>query len=249
MSLLHDRVAPLITTIVVPLTVAITGVLAWNLNRSVSTMDREIKTREQIHLETTSDRDFQFKIYEAVTNSLETTDVRKQRVAKALIFAMLADDDPLRAGLLEVLSAEGSEEIRTEAAAALSELGRFTADQAEIQHQAIVTGTDWQSYNYDIFWCTANGDDNRETANRVLESFRQANVKGRLRLRELPASINASPGYRISGLMIRRESGEEAAASDAKQIADTVIGGRGNGFVQSLSRQRTPNYISLFVCR
>ena len=249
MKRLREDIAPLITAIVVPLIVAITGVLAWNLNRSVAVLDNEIRAREQARLETVGDRDFHFRIYEAVTSSLETTDVRSQRVAKALVIAMLEPEDTLRSGLLEVLSAEGSGDVRVEAATALSELAGFAADQSAVTRGAVVPGSGWQTYSFDVFWCTANGEGARRVADQVLAGLAAANVTGRLRRRELAPSINASPGYRIEGLVIRREAGEEAVALEARRIADAAIGATASGFVQTLSRQGTPNYLSLFVCQ
>jgi hypothetical protein len=59
---------------------------------------------------------------------------------------------------------------------------------------------------------------------------------------------HASPGYHISGLIIRREIGEEASAAALKQVADQAYKPRGEFTVMS-SRQSTPGYLSMFVCQ
>jgi hypothetical protein len=99
----------------------------------------------------------------------------------------------------------------------------------------------------DVFWCSDRGQAAKEGAEQVRSSLEKAGAKGRLRVRELPASINASPGYQISGLVIRREVGEDVVAAGLKAAADPMFQPSGE-FATTLSRQSTPGYLSMFVC-
>ena len=75
-------------------------------------------------------------------------------------------------------------------------------------------------------------------------------AKGRIRIRELPDSINAKSGYQIDGYAIRRNSNEKEAAVALKLLAEQALEKSGNRsiFNLSLTRQSTPWYISAFLC-
>ena len=129
----------------------------------------------------------------------------------------------------------------------MEESRRFATEQA-LGVAASTINEDWRSYNVDVFWCKATGDAARVGAEKVVSTLQAAGAKGRLRVRELPVSINASPGYQISGLVIRREIGEEASAAALKLVADQAYKPRGE-FTVMASRQSTPGYLSMFVCQ
>jgi hypothetical protein len=65
--------------------------------------------------------------------------------------------------------------------------------------------------------------------------------------RDSAQQVSASPGYNITGLVIRREPQEAEAAESIKAVVDSAVSGKA-GFLLAGSRQRTPGYISLFVC-
>lgn len=74
----------------------------------------------------------------------------------------------------------------------------------------------------------------------------------RWEVKQLPAVLNASPGYRVDSNQIRfnRDDGEEAASLALAKL----LGGSGalpasqRAFDRRLVRQRTPQYLSVFVC-
>ena len=121
-------VAVPVVTLIIGIVTAVTGTLVLSLDRSVKSFDAQLKLREAERLDVVEQRqtlqqqmEVRFRIYEAVTHSLESADARKQRVAAALVLAMLEPDDSLRLGLLEILSSEATPEIKAEATKALTE--------------------------------------------------------------------------------------------------------------------------------
>jgi hypothetical protein len=250
------KVTDFVTGVVVPLVTAITGIFVFSLDRQVKTFDGQLKVREATRLDTAEQRqsaqqqvDLRFRIYDAATKSLESGDARNQHVATSLVIAMLEPDDPLRSGLLEVLTNQAEPAVKEQAKNALQESSQFIAQQALAPvAAATVSSDDWRAYNLDLFWCAAVGSSAKDKAERIEQALHNAGSKGRLRVRELGATINASPGYRISGLMIRREGNEASAAEAVKKIADSSAGDSG-GFLLTNSSQGTPGYMSLFVCQ
>ena len=239
----------IVKNVLVPVVTVVMAYLVYSLDTSVKTFDGQLRAREAARLEVFDDRETRFKIYDAVTKSLESTDVRRQAVAQALVLSMLAADDALRVGLLEVFRTQGAnEEVKGSAKTAIEESRRFATQEQAPRAGDAASGNDWRSYNVDVFWCTAFGEPARTGATRVVSSLQNAGAKGRLRVRELPASINASPGYQISGLVIRREVVEDAAASGLKHAADQAYQPTGE-FAITASRQPTPGYLSVFVCQ
>lgn len=243
-------------TIVVPVVTTATGVLALVLNNSVSKFEGKLKEREVDRADATERRlvveqqaQVHLQVYDAVMKSLDSSDVRKQKVATSLVVAMLKADDAMRIGLLDVLKNEAAVEVQKQASVALDETKKFVTEQETVAPVTTASLDQWTSYNLDIFWCTANGSSARDGAARIKDALQQAGAKGRLRVREFSDSINSSPGYRISGLAIRRETTEEGVAQAIKKIADQAYGSQGEGFQLTLSTQGTPGYMGLFVCQ
>jgi hypothetical protein len=121
-AFIKDVAVPVVT-LIIGIVTAVTGTLVLSLDRSVKSFDAQLKLREAERLDVVEQRqtlqqqmDVRFRIYEAVTHSLESADARKQRVAAALVLAMLEPDDSLRLGLLEILSSEATPEITRERA-------------------------------------------------------------------------------------------------------------------------------------
>jgi hypothetical protein len=245
-------IGQIVTTIVVPAITAVTGFLVFVLDGQVKAVDNKLKIRQEERLDLAGQRDsaqqvseVRFRIYDAVTKSLETPDPRRQDVAIALVRGMLSIDDPLRAGLLAVFRSSGTSQVKDQAGELLQETRRFTEQQQVIPTETTpTTSTDWRSYNIDLFWCSLPA---QAIASGVKQRLLDREARGRLRIRELPPSINASPGYNVAGLVIRREPQEADVAESIKAVADSAVSAKG-GFLLAGSRQRTPGYISLFVC-
>jgi hypothetical protein len=104
----------------------------------------------------------------------------------------------------------------------------------------------WRDFSYDIFWCTTGGKPAEGQAQKLAEHIkRDLKPTARVRVRRLPESINAGPGYRISGYVIRQNADEDQAAAYGEQSGREALG---VNFLRSLSMQPTPGYLSLFIC-
>ena len=90
----------IVKNVLVPVVTLVLSYMVYSLDRSVKTFDRQLKDREAVRLEASDDREMRFKIYDAVTTSLGSADVKRQQVAQALVVSMLDADDVLRSGLL-----------------------------------------------------------------------------------------------------------------------------------------------------
>jgi hypothetical protein len=102
----------------------------------------------------------------------------------------------------------------------------------------------------DLFWCESSG--------HAAQGFMQS-VKGRLaragfadssgRVRVLPATVNARPGYHVSGYQVRFESAEQGDAAKIRDVMRSAVPGAGpEGVALRLTTSPTPGYISAFAC-
>ena len=97
-------------------------------------------------------------------------------------------------------------------------------------------------FRVDVFYCSPR---DKVLAEKLLSQL-PANIV--TRLRELPASVNASPGYGVAGLEIRYEDPrEKQAAFDLKSILKPSLP-VGKGLDMHAVKNQTPNYLSVFVC-
>ena len=227
---------------------------AWRLNVAETTLketenqlskrEADRKDAEELRANRESLEKKQLLVYDAVVKSLESGDVKKQGVAQALVTSML--EDPLRTELLAVLTTSGSAKIREEAQATLTQETRFKAEEKVVQAPLQRASSSWADWDFDLFWCERSGKTAEELAGRILEQLKSEGAKGRLRVRLLPDSINARPGYQHAGYVIRYNKGEEEQARELKRLGDKIAGP--GAFVTTLSSQSTPWYLSAFVC-
>lgn len=221
---------------------------AWQFNlaeKALKERESSRKDLEEFRADRESREKKQIQVYEAVVKSLESGDARRQAVSKALVTAML--DDPLRTELLAVLSTSSSPEIRKEAEATLAQESRFkTEENAPPRAAAEGKSSRWEDIDFDIFWCERSGDAAKAQAERIRDRLAAEGARGRLRVRLLPDSINARPGYQHSGYVIRYNTGEEGLSAKLKALGDGIVAPA--AFVPSFSSQATPWYLSAFVC-
>lgn len=223
------------------------GYSAWQFNaaeKGIKERESVRKDQEETRINRESLEKKQILIYEAVVKSLESGDVKRQMVSKALVTSML--DDPLRTELLAVLSTSSTPEIKKEAEATLAQESRFKAEQNAPRAALVKKSSSWEDIDFDIFWCERSGDSARAQAERIKSQLAAEGAKGRLRVRLLPDSINSRPGYQHSGYVIRYNAGEEALSVKLKALGDGIVAPA--AFVVSLSGQDTPWYLSAFVC-
>ena len=225
----------------------------------IKAVEGKIKESEEKRADRESIEKKQLLVYDAVVKSLESGDVKRQSVSKALVTAML--EDPLRTELLTVLTTSTSPEIQKEAQATIVQERTFKAEEGSIGLQfqneskaeegSVPTQTqgkpsEWGDWDFDIFWCERSGEAAKDKAEKIARQLEVKGAKGRLRVRLLPDSINARPGYQHTGYVIRYNTKEVDQANNLKKLGDQIV--VHGAFLPSLSHQPTPWYLSAFVC-
>lgn len=256
-----------ISKVGIPLISVLTAsMVAW-LNYSVSERDQKIQAElNEINVQVTlnkeerdereSNQEFNLKIYEIVTQSLEEQNAKKQEAAQAFVVVMV--EEPLRSSLLNVLKQGGEPEVKANVSQILEAEQQYKAGtRASTNIVATVGDTavssfEWNDWDFDIFWCNESGSAAKQQANLIGEQLLAEGAKGRVRIRALPESINAKAGYQISGYGIRRNNnpGETKTADALKKLSELVLEKNNikTTFDVSVSYQSTPWYISAFVC-
>lgn len=246
--------------------VAVVGAFfAWQLNQteaelnkaqvSLKNVETWIAQQQQFRAERESLDNKRIKVYEAVVDSLSKSDERMQRVSAALVRAML--EEPLRTELLTVLSEAGTPQVRDEVKRSLDQAQVSAFERTEVEKKVVrvveaakrepAKHFSWEDVDYDLFWCESSGPEAEAVAQGMLTVMQTQGAKGRLRVRMLPDSVNARPGYGHQSNVVRFNSGEEKQANALVQLGNQVLGGTGQ-FTQSLSAQTTRWYLSAFVC-
>jgi hypothetical protein len=221
------------------------------LDGQLKKQEARLNEAQEHRAERESVQKVQLEVYQLVVASLEHSKPEMQRVAVALVTTVL--DEPLRGSLLAALGTAGAPEVASEARKTIASENKFRADELLVQQSQTSAEAspgkafDWQNIDYDVFWCERSGEAARRTATAIVERLKKEGARGRLRVRALPDSINARPGYQHSGYVIRRNAGEETQARELKRVGDSVMGGA-DTFQISLSAQATPWYLSAFVC-
>jgi TIR domain-containing protein len=103
--------------------------------------------------------------------------------------------------------------------------------------------------NFDVFSCEAgNKASNDAIAAKIKDRLEQNRTSGRVRIRAWSASANQQAGYNVKGYQIRYESanGERDLATLIKPVVDKLVGP--DAFVLYQVQNKTPSYLSLFVC-
>lgn len=254
---------------VIPVVSVVTAVMVAVLNYQVSSNEQALRERDllleerlaEIDLlvkqsqeqrqERESNQSFNIKIYDIVTQSLEEGNAQKQAAAKAFVIVMV--DEPLRSSLLNVLKQGGNSELKADIGRILEQEQRFQSKSASklVAQQNVVPSYKWGEWDFDIFWCSASGPAAKAQAELIGKQLLAEQARGRVRVRELPESINAKSGYQVDGYAIRRNSNEEVTALALKALAESALqntDANNANFRLGLTRQSTPWYISVFVC-
>jgi hypothetical protein len=251
------RLVTLFKEVLIPSITVITAAMVAYLNFSVSKVESELKRREQEmrereeqRIERESLQAFNLKIYEAVTQSLQSANPKQQEVARALVIVMA--DDPLRTSLLNILKESGltDQTVRKQVEDVLEREQKFRSEEESIKEITLTSSStsDWKDWNYDIFWGEKSGESAKKQAEVMVGALKTQGAKGRLRVRRLPESINLRPGYQLRGYVIRHNLGEEKQANTIKKIGDQALSNYGAKFDITISQQATPLYISVFIC-
>jgi len=195
--------------------------------QQVDLADLEIRRNSDLRANTIADRDYFVKVYDKVVNSLSGTDKKAQELALALVETI--SDPILRSGLAGAFKVSPDESLRNQAVI--------------IRDQAVAVQGNPKGWDYDIFWCQANPN-NEGVAAKVLASLQSPDA-GRIRLRPWSVSENSQPAYNARGLEIRAEDSEYDQAKKIKSLIDSKVG---TSFLIKKINTRTAWYISIFVC-
>ncbi len=256
---IKDIVVPLLSAF----TAIIVGILTYNVSdqnakteakfKDTEARFREIESKisesKEQREERESTQNFNFKIYDLVLKSVEEKNAQKQEVAKTFIVVMV--DDPLRSSLLKVLEKRGEPQVRQDVEKTLNAEKNSSYTEGT---KPTVSGSKQPSYNWakwdiDVFWCSSSSDKITELqANKIAKQILLEGAKGRIRVKELPDSINAKSGYRVNGYVIRRNDikREREIAEALKKLGDSTLGK--DIFTLQTTLQDTPGYVSVFVC-
>jgi hypothetical protein len=134
-------------------------------------------------------------------------------------------DEPLRTSLLSVLKQGGDTRVKKEIGQILEQEKKFKSNIAIIpEKQSEIEATyDWGDWDFDIFWCTSSGAKAQNFATKIGDRLKAEGAEGRIRVRELPESINARSGYQIRGFAIRRNADENETATALKNLAERAV--------------------------
>jgi hypothetical protein len=135
-------------------------------------------------------------------------------------------------------------------------LQRVDTQSASLFTQALAQGTNELNLNgisVDVFYCTKVSDDagnaaRRGTARILYDALLAIPTRGRLRLRELPQTVNERPAYQIRGNQVRFDKGEEQAPGQLLAAWAGVVT-KGPAFQAiTVTAAPTPGYLSMFIC-
>ncbi len=218
------------------------------INKKLNDLDLVIRESKEQREERESNQKFNLKIYDIVSESLEQKDEKKQEAAKAFIVVMV--EEPLRTSLLSVLEEEAEPPVQKKINKILSEETLFKEQVAELPQKKTDSQPSfaWDQWDFDIFWCSSSGSQAKEQAQLIAEQLLAEQAKGRIRVRELPASKNAQSGYRASGYEIRRNTNEIEVAEALGELGNTILQKHKVNFTFRTTTQPTAWYVSTFVC-
>ncbi len=262
------KVADLVKNVAIPLISVVTALMVGILNFQVDANDQDLRERDlqleerigEIDLlvkqsqeereERESNQNFNIRIYDIVTQSLEEDNPKKQEAAKAFVVVMV--EEPLRSSLLNVLKQGGAPTVQANISKILEQEERFQSNVSTMpeKRQEHTPSYNWGEWDFDIFWCSASGEKAKQQAETIGEQLLAEGSKGRVRIRELPESINAKSGYQVDGYTIRRNNNENEIANALKALAEKSLEATGiqANFSSSITRQDTPWYVSAFIC-
>ncbi|WP_075186215.1 hypothetical protein [Teredinibacter haidensis] len=262
------KIFDIIKNIGIPLVSVLTAIMVAVLNNQVSNNDLNLRQRDQLlqqrlaeidtqvkqsseeREERESNQDFNLRIYEIVTQSLEQSDPKKQDAAKAFVVVMV--DEPLRSSLLNVLKQGGVPEMQQKIGRILEAEEKFQTNVAMLPSKTreATASYKWADWDFDIFWCASSGQAAMDQASLIGAQLAAEGAKGRIRIRELPDSINARSGYQVTGYSIRANSEEKEVAQALGLLSEQALAKAGvnRTFQIRSSTQKTPWYVSAFVC-
>ncbi len=204
-------------------------------------LDRTAEERQRV----AGERDVNLKVYELVVGALQEGSQRRQEIARSLVYAMVTDSS-LQRGFLEALREEGVPSVQRTVARDLS----FDDSTRQARAAASVLPAGRGVNRVDLFWCESSGHAAQEFVQAVKGQLARAGFADNgVRVRVLPTTVNARPGYHVTGYQVRFESAEQGDAEKIRGAMGSALPGAGPETVAlRLTTSPTPGYISAFAC-
>ncbi|MBX3726783.1 MAG: hypothetical protein KF823_12805 [Xanthomonadales bacterium] len=192
------------------------------------------------------------EVYSEVLEAMRDTSTSgPQRRELTLVLVEVMTAEPARERMRALLMASGDQAI----VAQVNALSAFDASQKVVSEEAFNRARAAPAssargrladIDLDVFWCVGSGAVASAQAEIVAAALRRE-TSGRVRVRELPALVNAHPGYRKHGYSatFNFDHPEFEYAPAVTAIAEEASG---VAFEQRASSQLTPWYVSLFLC-
>jgi len=202
----------------------------------VSEFDSTLRTIE-------SERELNFRIYQSISESIESGNAQRIRAVRALVDALASDE--LKQGFLSALdSGEVQIFVAEEAATPRAR------DAAPPRPGSAGAGASvWGDWDFDVFWCSRSGAGAESQAKAIVDAVKAQGARGRIRDRVLPESIRQQGTYaELQPYEVRYEDGEAAQARAVQAVAAKALGGTPVALKEITPKTATPWYVSVFVC-
>jgi hypothetical protein len=224
-----------------------------DFNQSIKRIETDLKLKQDERTAHQAVEALRITLFTHVSTVLEKEKSadRQRLAARSLVTSLLETEDQLRIGLVQALAESATDKpAQKELNATVANETEFRSQEAASLAEAIKLAgaagnppSALKSYVVDVFTCEKDGGAlvNRATqVKAALDSIAKPRP-----LRVLFESVNASPGFRVSGLQIRHTPDELAAAEALR--AELKKANQGD-FTLRLVKKVTPNYLSVFVC-
>lgn len=193
------------------------------------------------------ENDFKFRILEKVTDAIRDKDTVQLSFTIQYTQTMLADDT-IKNILLSLMAKNIPKGLITDSVRnQIKTEVDYSKQQAFIQQEKQIVADApnvSNSLRVDIFYV--------ENSNQILNYQKAKTLKAALddkyevRVRLLPASVNARPGYNVTANEIRFEQSEKG---DADQLKQAIAASGNGGFRDHISSMSTPDYVSVFIAQ
>lgn len=221
-----------------------TILLAWigfAVKRQETTSQLALAELTEDRQRLSAERDVNLKVYEAVVGALQDSAPRRQEIARSLVYALVRDSG-FQQGLIQALRQEAVPAVQR-----VIERDIAFDDALRQSRAAALTLPRRQGVSrIDLFWCEAGGDAARQSMESTRDRLVQAGYSQEgIRVRNLPASVNARPGYQVSGYQVRFEDDERGVG---EQLAGVLGKATAASVVLKQIPAQTPGYVSAFAC-
>jgi chemotaxis protein histidine kinase CheA len=227
------------------------GAISFVWNNTIENGQREhsrqLADQTQYLAELKEANSYTLSVHKEVVEALKSENKRHEAVAIALVES-LPTNSPYRERLLIALSKGAiTEEIR-ERAFFETEESKADAESEQAQKEK-APPAETPKWAIDVFYCESAAE-NRSQAELLAKELEQKPISssmlaGRIRTRLLPQSVNMLPGYRVSGIQVRYEYREKAAATELANFAQESLKQEVSAVQIS---KHTPSYLSVFFC-